>query len=100
MPFQVRFRSARLERLETDAGFDGGFSREIVKAYRRRMLHIRASPDERVFYALKSLHFEKLKGAREHQYSMRLNDQWRLILEFEGEAPNKTIWIVAIEDYH
>ena len=45
----------------------------------RRMQFIRAAPDERVFYEWKSLHFEKLKGERSHQHSIRLNDQWQLI---------------------
>ena len=31
---------------------------------------------------------------------MRLNDQWRLILEISGTSPNKIIEIVGIEDYH
>jgi toxin HigB-1 len=64
------------------------------------MQTIRASPDERVFYHLKSLHFEKLHGSRSHQHSMRLNKQWRLIVEFEGSGSAKIISIVAIEDYH
>jgi plasmid maintenance system killer protein len=29
-----------------------------------------------------------------------LNDQWRLIIEFEGESPDKTAVIVEIVDYH
>jgi proteic killer suppression protein len=96
----VRFLDADLDRLETDPRFDGGFSPAVVKAYRKRMQVIRAANDERIFYGLKSLHFEKLKGARSHQHSMRLNDQWRLVLEFEGEAPGKTVCVVSIEDYH
>ena len=47
------------------------------------MQMIRAASDERTFYELKSLHFEKLKGDRSHQHSMRLNKQWRFIVEFE-----------------
>jgi proteic killer suppression protein len=31
---------------------------------------------------------------------MRLNDQWRLIVEIQGEAPNKTIHVIEIVDYH
>jgi proteic killer suppression protein len=61
---------------------------------------IRAAPDERVFYNLKSLHFEKLKGDRSSQHSMRLNKQWRLILELEGVAPDKLVVVIRIEDYH
>jgi toxin HigB-1 len=78
------FKDSDLDKLETDADFDAGYSEAIVKAFRKRMQQIRSAPDERDFYAQKSLHFEKLKGNRSHQYSMRLNDQWRLILEFHG----------------
>jgi len=97
---EVRFRVADYGRLETDPRFNAGFDAAIVKAYRNRMNLIRQAPDERDFYALKSWRFEKLKGGRSHQHSIRLNDQWRLILELDGDAPNKTIVIVGIEDYH
>ncbi len=98
----VRFHDADLATLEVDASFNGGYSEAIVKAFRRRMQQIRAAPDERTLYALKSLHFEKLKGRRSHQRSIRLNDQWRLILEFEHSGTpnvNRAV-VVGIEDYH
>jgi|SRR5438128_8953187 len=100
MALEVRFKDASLDRLESDRNAGEGYSPAIVKAFRKRMQLIRAAPDERVLYEWKSLRFEKLKGDRSHQHSVRLNDQWRLIVEFEGEAPNKTIMIVGIEDYH
>lgn len=96
----VRFADAALDRLETDRKYDAGFAQSIVTAFRKRMQLIRSAPDERVFYQLKSLNFEKLKGNRSHQHSMRLNDQWRLIIEFEGDAPNKVVVVVGVEDYH
>lgn len=80
--------------------FNGGYQAAVVKAYRKRLQQIRAAVNERDFYNFKSLRFEKLKGARRHQYSMRLNNQWRLILEFMGNSPHKVITIVCIEDYH
>jgi proteic killer suppression protein len=97
---RVRFGDEGLEALEKSTRVDGGHEPGIGKAFRKWMQAIRAAEDERVFYAMKSMRFEKLKGARAHQRSMRLNDQWRLILEFEGEAPGKVAVIVAIEDYH
>jgi proteic killer suppression protein len=97
---EVRFADARLDRLETDRKYDAGFSQAIVKAFRKRMQLIRSAPDERIFYQLKSLHFEKMDGDRSHQHSMRLNDQWRLIIELEGSVPNKVVVVVSIEDYH
>ena len=64
------------------------------------MAWIRSAEDERDFYGLKSLHYEKLKGSRSHQRSMRLNDQFRLIIELEQNAPENVVVVVAIEDYH
>jgi proteic killer suppression protein len=97
---EVEFDDNELDRLETDRQFTAGYSQEIVRAYRRRMQQIRGFRDERDFYALKSLHFEKLKGDREGQSSIRLNSQWRLILEIRGNHPCKLIGIVEIVDYH
>jgi proteic killer suppression protein len=96
----VAFTDDALERVETDPSYSAGFSDAIVKAYRRRMQQIRAATDERTFYAHRSLRFEKLEGDREGQYSMRLNDQWRLIVELRGEAPKKVVHVVEIVDYH
>jgi proteic killer suppression protein len=96
----VSFSDGSLDRLEVDASFSAGFADPIVKAYRKRMQQIRAAADERTFYAHRSLNFEKLKGDRADQYSMRINDQWRLIVELRGEAPKKTVHIVEIVDYH
>lgn len=97
---EVRYKDASLDRLETDPDYTGGYDQAIVRAFRLRLQTIRAAPDERAFYELKSLHFEKLKGDRSHQHSMRLNKQWRLILELDGSGTAKVVCIVAIEDYH
>jgi toxin HigB-1 len=97
---EVEFDDEDLDRLETDAEFTAGHGQEVVRAYRRRLQQIRAAPDERVFYALKSLHFEKLKGDRQGQHSIRLNGQWRLIVQLRGEHPCKVVAIVEIVDYH
>ncbi len=99
-PMDVQFYDDDLDRLETDALFTAGFSQEVVRAYRKRMQQIRAFRDERDFYALKSLHFERLKGQREGQHSVRLNVQWRLVLEIHGEHPCKIVGIIEIVDYH
>ena len=97
---EARFGDKNLDRLETDPKFDGGYPQDIVKMFRKRMQTIRAAEDERAFYALKSLHFERLKGARSSQHSMRLNDQWRLVIEIEGAGTNKIVLVISIEDYH
>lgn len=98
---EVLFDDDRLDRLEIDPEYAAGWSQPVVRAYRRRMQIIRAAPDERDFYNWKSLRFEKLKGKRKHQHSMRLNDQYRLIAELMKDNPQGTVVkIIGIEDYH
>jgi toxin HigB-1 len=97
---KVRHANRDLERLEADPKFVSGHGQNVVQAYRKRMQFIRGAHSEQDFRAMKSLHFEKLKGSRSQQHSIRLNDQWRLILEFEGEAPDKVAVVIKIEDYH
>ncbi len=41
-------------------------------------------------------HLEKLKGKRVGQYSIRINDQWRICFEWH----NKEAFKVEIIDYH
>jgi len=100
MAFEVSHKDVSLEKLERDASYTAGYDSAIVKAFRKRMWTIRNAVDERDLRGSKATHFEKLVGDREGQYSMRLNDQWRLILEIKGKAPNKRITIVEIADYH
>lgn len=96
----VEFADEQWDQLETDPECNAGFSRDVVRAYRKLMQVIRAAPDERTFYGMKSLHFEKLKGDRDYQRSMRLNKQWRLIVEIKPSQPKNIVVIIGIEDYH
>ena len=54
------------------------------------------------YAALKSLHFEKLKGERGNrgERSIRLNKQFRLILTISSDDRGKLLLILDIEDYH
>jgi toxin HigB-1 len=105
---EVTFKDHPLDRLETDPSFSAGLADDIVKAFRKAMQHIRAASDERTLYSRRSFRFEKLKGDRQGQYSIRLNDQWRLVVELheqgvrkEGQQPpKKTVHVIEIVDYH
>lgn len=96
----VEYEDASLQRLEEDLHFTAGYEVAIVKAFRKRIQFTRNAPDERPFRAMKSLHYEKLKGDREGQYSMRLNDQWRLLLRYRSTDAGKLVVILSIADYH
>jgi len=43
---------------------------------------------------------EKLKGDRKDEYSMRINDQFRLVFTIEKGKHGNTLVILGIEDYH
>jgi toxin HigB-1 len=99
MGFVVEFAEPALQRLETEPSPGGEWASNVVRSYRKVMNFIRNAVDERDFYNMKGLHYEKLERPRDHQHSMRINKQWRLIVE-HPIRPQKTIVIVAIEDYH
>ena len=96
---EVEFSDDDYGRLETDPGFTGGFAQNIVSSFRRRMQQIRAAVDERDLRNLRGLNFKKMKPPRSHQQSIKLNKQWRLILELNGNG-EKYLVIICIEDYH
>lgn len=96
----IEFASCDYDKLEIDASFTLRFAPGIVKAYRKRLQFIRSSTNERDVSAIKSWCFEKLRGDRQHQHSIRLNDQYRLILEIIPDGDARKIRVITIEDYH
>ena len=48
--------------------------------------------------ALPGNRFEALRGNRTGQYSIRINDQWRICFEWAGRSPGPSN--VEIVDYH
>jgi proteic killer suppression protein len=97
---QFRHANKILKRIDEDADFDGGFSPGVVKAFRGRMQFIRAATNENDLRAMKSFHFEKLKGDRKGQCSIRLNNQFRLLFEIEKMKGGNRLAILEIADYH
>jgi toxin HigB-1 len=94
------FKSKDLRLLyEEDKGVNR-YEPAVVDAFFAVMGRIDAAADERDLRQLKSRRLEKLKGDRDGQYSMRLNDQWRLILEIVKDEQGKYLLIIDIDDYH
>ena len=99
----VTFANDDLDRLEVDPHFTANLSQGLVKAFRKKMQAIRSANDERDLYRQRSFNFEELQGKRKGQYSIRLNDQYRLVFKFAHDNPDiqkKTVVIICIEDYH
>lgn len=72
----------------------------VVNAFFEVMAIIANAASEADIRAFKSLRFEKLKGNRAGQISLRLNKQYRLIVIIEKDEHGKMLWIIEIADYH
>jgi len=73
---------------------------DLIKAYRKKVGFLAAAESEVDLRNYKALHFEKLSGGRAGQHSIRLNQQWRLILRIESDAQGRLLIIIEIVDYH
>lgn len=96
------FKNKKIEALFTEEKDARKYPKAVVDAFFDVMLIIIAAEDERDLRAMKSLHFEKLKGERGNkgERSIRLNDQWRLIVNLRKDEEGKLILIIDLEDYH
>lgn len=97
---KVVFADDTLALIETNQAARTRLSVALIKSARRKLTLLRAAPDERSLRNWKSLHYEKLKGDREGQRSIRLNDQFRLVFSLDDVTSPPTIIVVCIEDYH
>lgn len=97
---RFRFRHKYLEQLYTQWAGAAAYGDEVVNAFFKVMAIIRNAHDERDLRAMRSLNYEALKGDRSHQHSLRLNRQWRLIVERVMDEEGRLLRIIDIEDYH
>lgn len=96
----VEFDDPHLDALEQDKAQTAGHGEAVDKRFRKLIFYIRQAKDERDLRAWPALRFEKLKGKRSHQHSLRINDQWRLVIEIRRTGGRKWIEVISIEDYH
>jgi toxin HigB-1 len=96
---KFRFSERKLQELYESGKGKDQYPDEIVNLFLRRVRTIEGVTDERELRALKSLHFEKLKG-RKNQYSIRLNKHWRLLLTFEKDREGKIMVIIEVNNHY
>lgn len=90
-----------LRRLYTDSNYrPRQFGPDLIKAYRKKVQLLAAATSDQELRQFKSLRLEKLLGDRAGQHSIRLNDQWRLILRFRTDPDGRTVVVIEIVDYH
>lgn len=70
--------------------------KDIQRTARRKLIYLDDAEDLQDLLAPPGNHLEKLKGNRSGQYSIRINDQWRICFRWvDNKARN-----VEIVDYH
>ncbi len=96
------FKSKKLEALYTEEKGARKYEPAVVDAFFEIVSIIDAASDTQDLYAQKSLRYEKLQGKRSKtkERSLRLNDQWRLIVTEEDDDEGQYLLIHKIEDYH
>lgn len=98
---RIEYENSQLERLASDRSYKPKrWSHALIKAYRKQINRLQAATDIRDLYKLKSLHLEKLAGNYSGHHSIRLNDQFRLIIRFPADKQKKCVVIREITDYH
>lgn len=70
----------------------------IERAARLKLDRLEAATSMRDLAALPGNRFEALKGDRKGQYSIRINDQWRVCFQWPEKSSGPTN--VEIVDYH
>lgn len=97
----IEYEDEELRKLAEDASYSTKrFDSVLVAAYRKKIGLIRAAVDERDLRAYKALRLERLVGSRKGQSSIRLNQQYRLILKFKTVSPGRVAVVIEIVDYH
>ncbi len=85
---------------ETEKIFWGYVSRklprDIQRTARRKLLYLHDADDLNDLLAPPGNRLEKLRGDRAGQYSIRINDQWRICFRWQ----NGHAFDVEIVDYH
>jgi proteic killer suppression protein len=70
----------------------------VERPARLKLDRLEAALTAKDLAALPGNRFEALKGDRKGQYSIRINDQWRVCFEWPEKSPEPTN--VEIVDYH
>lgn len=97
---EIVFADPSLGLIETDEAGQTKLPVPVIKSARRKLTVLRAAPDDRSLRNWKSLRYEKLKGDRAGQRSIRVNDQYRIVFTLDDDAQPPIVTIIAIEDYH
>jgi toxin HigB-1 len=72
------------------------FPPELIRAARKKLAILHAARELKDLISPPGNRLERLKGEYKEAYSIRINDQWRIVFRFTGGNAED----VAVEDYH
>lgn len=100
----VRFETDELEKLFLvpldELRGKQKFAKEIIKKYKERVMLLHSIKTLEELRPFRSLNFEFLKGDRKGQCSLRLNDQFRLIITPLDEETVQVILVNEISKHY
>ena len=93
---ELKFKADRLRKIAYEVGYTDGLPGDVVRALRMRLQALESASEERILFSLSPwLELEPL-GADSSQYSMRVTDDWQLLLEFEDGDDERVAVIEAM----
>lgn len=99
---RFRFKHKTLRDLYESGRGSRKYPPGVIDAFFEVMAMIEAAIDERDLRALKSLHFERLGGrpVANPRHSLRLNDQYRLIIAMEQDEQGRLCCIIELNKHY
>jgi proteic killer suppression protein len=97
---KIEFRDKRLAIIRTERAHKLKLPVAVIKAAREKLLLIEAAPDERTLRNWRSLNFKKREGDKEGRRTIRVNDQYRILLVLDETTTPPTVVILDIGDTH
>lgn len=76
------------------------FPIDVEKKFVARISQLSAANDENDLRKIKSIHFEKLKGAYKGKYSIRVNKAWRIIFRIGEDGHLKILFIEELNNHY
>lgn len=90
----------KLEALYTEEKDARRLDPAVYEAFLEVVAAVQAAKDPQDLRALKSLRYEKLKGDRKSDRSLRLHKGYRPIVREQRDADGIYIEVIEIDDYH
>lgn len=97
---ELEFDDKDLENMIFNEKYSGEVAQSLVKMARRCIHYLVQAPDRRAIYKFPGYHLKKLKGDMKGFHSLRLDDQYRLKIQFVAGAEGEMIRVISMGDDH